>query len=115
MSFNKVSKEKGDFMKKKVIMGVVGLSILLMSGCSSTKTEEINVLATTDLHGEIPYDLSSYVKEEYKKDKNITLVDAGDFFDSPSYGTDMSKYFDERRKDFENNNKEHIEVPIASS
>jgi 2',3'-cyclic-nucleotide 2'-phosphodiesterase (5'-nucleotidase family) len=94
-------------------MGVLGLSILLMSGCTSTKTEEINVLATTDLHGEIPYDLSSYVKNEYKKDENTTLVDAGDFFSSDSYGTEMDKYFDERSKDFENNNKKHREVPIA--
>ena len=113
MNFNKVSKEKGDFMKKKIIMGVVGLSILLMSGCSSTKTEEINVLATTDLHGMIPYDLSSYVKEERKKDENTTLIDAGDFFDSGIYGTPMEKYSNERKKDFENNNKKYIEVPIA--
>lgn len=100
-------------MKNKVIMGIVGLSIVLMTGCTSTKTIEVNVLATTDLHGEIPYDLSTYVKEEFKKDENTTLVDAGDFFDSASYGTDMRKYFDEVRKDFENNNKKHIEVPIA--
>ena len=27
-------------MRKKIIMGLVGLSILLMSGCTSTKTTE---------------------------------------------------------------------------
>ena len=32
---------------------------------------------------------------------------------SDSYGTEMDKYFDERRKDFENNNKKYREVPIA--
>ncbi|WP_227821334.1 hypothetical protein [Clostridioides sp. ZZV14-6345] len=68
-------------MKNKIIIGITFLFTLLMFGCVSKQTAEINVLATTDLHGVIPYELISYVKEERKKDKNLTLVDAGDFFD----------------------------------
>ncbi len=38
-----------------------------MSGCASKQTAEINVLATTDLHGVIPYELTSYVKKKEKR------------------------------------------------
>lgn len=51
-------------MKNKTIIVVTFLFAALMSGCASKKTTEINVLATTDLHGVIPYELTSYVKEE---------------------------------------------------
>jgi 2',3'-cyclic-nucleotide 2'-phosphodiesterase (5'-nucleotidase family) len=97
-------------MKKKVITGVLGLSMLLMSGCTSTKSTQINILATTDLHGSITPQLEPYVKEERKKDKNAVLVDAGDFFDSGQLqGLPMGKYFDERDKD----KKKYVETPIA--
>jgi 2',3'-cyclic-nucleotide 2'-phosphodiesterase (5'-nucleotidase family) len=65
-------------MKKILMTCLLVLSVFLITGCSTDK-EEINILATTDLHGEIPYKLSSYVKNEFKKDRNLTLVDAGDF------------------------------------
>ena len=58
-------------MKNKIIVGAIFLSTLIISGCTSTKTAEINVLATTDLHGNIPYELTSYVSNERKKDKKI--------------------------------------------
>ncbi|WP_315167593.1 metallophosphoesterase [Metaclostridioides mangenotii] len=98
-------------MKKILMTCLVVLSVFLISGCSTDK-EEINILATTDLHGEIPYKLSSYVKNEFKKDKNLTLVDAGDFFDSGDViPGDMGKYFDKR---YENKNmNKYVEVPIA--
>lgn len=93
---------------KKIILGVLGLTTLLISGCTSTKTTDIKVLATTDLHGVIPYELSSYVENEKKKDKNITLVDAGDFFDGGFEASgDMNKYFEKRKRD------EYMEAPIA--
>ena len=99
---------------KKTILGVLGLTTLLISGCTSTKTTDINVLATTDLHGVIPNELSSYVENEKKKDKNITLVDAGDFFDGGFEASgDMNKYFEKRRENAENKNEKYIEVPIA--
>ena len=94
-------------MKKILMTCLVVLSVFIITGCSTGK-EEINILATTDLHGEIPYKLSSYVKNEFKKDKNLTLVDAGDFFDSGSTG-DMRKFFHKRRE----NPDTYIEVPIA--
>lgn len=81
MILNQIFVEYGGIMKNKIIIGITFLFTLLMSGCVSKQTAEINVLATTDLHGVIPYELTSYVKEERKKDKNLTLVDAGDFFD----------------------------------
>jgi len=93
-------------MRKILMTYLVVLTVFLITGCSNDK-EEINILATTDLHGEIPYKLSSYVKNEFKKDKSVTLVDAGDFFDFDA--GDMGKYFDKRRE----NPDTYIEVPIA--
>ncbi len=94
-------------MRKILMTCLVVFSVFLISGCSTEK-EEINILATTDLHGEIPYELSSYVNDEFKKDKYLTLVDAGDFFESVST-SDMGKYFNKR---YENKNK-YVEIPIA--
>ncbi|MEG2786861.1 MAG: metallophosphoesterase [Romboutsia sp.] len=101
-------------MKKKVLLGTLVLSILLIGGCTSTKTADINVLATTDIHGVIPYELNSYVESEKKKDKNITLVDAGDFLDR-EFGTseDMLKFFDQRYEDMKNGEVMYREIPIA--
>lgn len=79
MILNQIFIEAGGIMRNKIIIGITFSLVLLMSGCASKQTAEINVLATTDLHGVIPYELTSYVKEERKKDKNLTLVDAGDF------------------------------------
>ena len=101
-------------MKNKIIVGAIFLSTLIISGCTSTKTAEINVLATTDLHGNIPYELTSYVSNERKKDKNITVVDAGDFFDSGvAIGSSMDKYFKDRSDCNANNTEKYIEAPIA--
>lgn len=68
-------------MNKKLFGGLLITSMLLISGCTSTKTTDVNLLATTDLHGVLPNELSEYVASEKKKDKNITLVDSGDFYD----------------------------------
>jgi len=46
-------------MRKILMTYLVVLTVFLITGCSTDK-EEINILATTDLHGEIPYKLSSY-------------------------------------------------------
>lgn len=101
-------------MKNKIIIVVTFLFAALMSGCASKKTTEINVLATTDLHGVIPYELTSYVKEEREKDKNITLVDAGDFFDSGGVsGSSMKGYFSDRQKNNESGSESYIETPIS--
>ena len=101
-------------MRNKIIIGITFSLVLLMSGCASKQTAEINVLATTDLHGVIPYELTSYVKEERKKDKNLTLVDAGDFFDSGEvFGSSMDSYFSARYKDGDNNTESYIETPLS--
>ena len=93
MILNQIFIEAGGIMRNKIIIGITFSLVLLMSGCASKQTAEINVLATTDLHGVIPYELTSYVKEERKKDKNLTLVDAGDFFDSGEvFGSSMDSY-----------------------
>lgn len=78
MILNQIFIEDGGIMRNKIIIGITFSLVLLMSGCASKQTAEINVLATTDLHGVIPYELTSYVKKK-EKDKNLTLVDAGDF------------------------------------
>ncbi|HHW42159.1 MAG TPA: hypothetical protein GXX19_13680 [Syntrophomonadaceae bacterium] len=41
----------------------------------------ITVLATADLHGGVPVKLAEYVQAEKRKDKDVILVDAGDFYD----------------------------------
>lgn len=100
-------------MKNKSIkiISLIALSTALIAGCSNKKTVDLNILATTDLHGEVPYELASYVKDESKKDKNITLVDAGDFFDG-SLG-DMLKYSDEIYQNRKNNIEKYVEFPMA--
>lgn len=68
-------------MKRK--KGILCASILLtltLSGCSK-KQVDVNVLATTDLHSLVPEAMVEYVDSERKKDANVTVVDAGDFFD----------------------------------
>ncbi|CEH33853.1 metallophosphoesterase [Romboutsia lituseburensis] len=99
-------------MNRKAIMTMIGISTLLVSGCSATKTTEINVLATTDLHGSIPYELGEYAKNELKKEKNVALVDAGDFIDRYDRGA-MDKYFELKYEDEQNNKQIHREVPLA--
>ncbi|AKP41305.1 TPA: metallophosphoesterase [Clostridioides difficile] len=114
MILNQIFIEAGGIMRNKIIIGITFSLVLLMSGCASKQTAEINVLATTDLHGVIPYELTSYVKEERKKDKNLTLVDAGDFFDSGEvFGSSMDSYFSARYKDGDNNTESYIETPIS--
>lgn len=65
---------------KKKILGGCLLLTLILSGCSK-KQVDVNVLATTDLHSLVPEAMVEYVDSEKKKDKNLTVVDAGDFFD----------------------------------
>lgn len=114
MILNQIFIEAGGIMRNKIIIGITFSLVLLMSGCASKQTAEINVLATTDLHGVIPYELTSYVKEERKKDKNLTLVDAGDFFDSGEvFGSSMDSYFSARYKDGDNNTESYIETPLS--
>jgi 2',3'-cyclic-nucleotide 2'-phosphodiesterase/3'-nucleotidase len=64
--------------------------VLMLSGCSK-KQVDINVLATTDLHSIVPESMLTYVDNERKKDKNLTVVDAGDFFDIKD--PEMNKWF----------------------
>lgn len=65
---------------KKIILYLFLFSALMLLGFSKKQTE-INVLATTDLHSLVPESMVHYVNKERKKDKNLTVVDAGDFFD----------------------------------
>lgn len=101
-------------MKKMILWGVLSAITLFIVGCTSTKTVDINVLATTDLHGVIPYDLVSYVKKEKEKDKNTLLVDAGDFYDY-EFGAseDMVKFRNENYEDYEKGIEKYREMPLA--
>lgn len=76
-------------MKNKIITLVTLIFLILsVSGCGILATAgqgtEINILATADLHSLIPGELVSFVESERKKDDNLILVDAGDFFDGQS-------------------------------
>ncbi|MPM56748.1 Trifunctional nucleotide phosphoesterase protein YfkN [bioreactor metagenome] len=99
-------------MNRKAIMAIIGISTLLISGCSSTKTTEINVLATTDLHSFIPYELGEYAKNELKKEENVALVDAGDFMGRDDSGA-VDKYISLKNNDDKNNKKVYREMPLA--
>lgn len=101
-------------MKKKIFGGILVTSMLLISGCTSNKTTDVNILATTDSHGVLPNELSEYVSNVKKKDKNITLVDAGDF-DGSEFGVsgDMQKFGEQIYEDYQNNNIKNREVPLA--
>lgn len=96
---------------------IVSLVIVVLAGWTETKNTQISVLATTDLHGAVPYNMAEYIKKERENDPNISLVDAGDFFDSDSDGA-MDKYFHDRRSKeeaeivaFEN---KYVEFPLAN-
>ena len=98
---------------KKIIMLVSILILILTTGCTNSNTTKINILATTDLHGEVPYDISEYIKAEKETNSNTLVVDAGDFFDLGDYGTTMRKYFDDRQNSIEQGKEEYIEMPLA--
>lgn len=108
-------------MKIKKIITLTGLVLisLIPIGCSESKSTKINVLATTDLHGSVPYNMVEYIKKERKEDENLTLVDAGDFMDSDG-GGHMDKYSKERVKKNQNAQSvtveyidEYVEFPLA--
>lgn len=98
---------------KKILMIVWILILILTTGCTSSNTTKINILATTDLHGEVSYDISEYIKSEKEINPNTVAVDAGDFFDMGDYGTAISKYFDDRQNNIEQGKEEYIEMPLA--
>ena len=106
-------------IKKILPIIAVSLSIGILTGCTETKTKstQINVLATTDLHGSVPYNMAEYIKKERENDPNISLVDAGDFFDSDSGGA-MDKYFSDRRSKTETEivtfENKYVEFPLAN-
>ena len=98
-------------------MIIVSLSIGILTGCTETKSTQINVLATTDLYGAVPYNMAEHIRKERENDPNISLVDAGDFFDMDRVGGAMDKYFSDRisKKQaeivtFEN---KYVEFPLA--
>ncbi|AXU26683.1 TPA: metallophosphoesterase [Clostridioides difficile] len=86
-------------MKIKLVM-IISLMFLmvLLVGCQSTKdTEvrkqdmkvkakdtEIKILGTGDLHSILTDSMVSYVNEEREKNKNLLMVDAGDFYGTQS-------------------------------
>ena len=55
-------------IKKILPMIIVSLSIGILTGCTETKTKstQINVLATTDLHGSVPYNMAQHIKKKEK-------------------------------------------------
>lgn len=97
---------------KKLMMIVSSLLILTLGGCTKSATTEVNVLATTDLHGQVPYAIAEYVKQEREMDESVTLVDAGDFHDGDGYGP-MDKYISEKRENYEKGIEKYIEYPLA--
>lgn len=95
-------------MKNKVvILAVIILGIIFTLGLNSetdvvsnilkikNKGTEVTILATTDLHSIIPDKLSEFIQKERQMDKNLTLVDAGDFLDAQT--TEMQEWFSGQR------------------
>ncbi|MCW0825800.1 metallophosphoesterase [Clostridioides difficile] len=76
---------------KFVIMTLVIFLMVLLVGCQSTKVAEIKtkdteikILGTGDLHSILTDSMVSYVNEEREKNKNLLMVDAGDFYGTQS-------------------------------
>lgn len=96
------------FFKRSFLYCIFLFSVVfLLSGCTSNNVVDLNILATTDLHGVIPDDMISYIQNEKNENKNTIVVDAGDFLGS-EFGTsgDMLKYL-------ENRNEKDLEIPLA--
>lgn len=105
------------FFKCSLLCGLMGLIFLFVLGCASTHTVDLNILATTDLHGVVPTDMVSYIDNQRKKNSDTLVVDAGDFIDS-AFGTsgDTLKYYDLMHSDNKENNymsEKYIEIPLA--
>ena len=98
---------------KKVLTIVLALMLMLSIGCIGSNTTEINIVATTDLHGEVPYNITEYIKIEKENNPNTVVVDAGDFFDIGTYGTPMMKYFNYRENNLKQGKEEYVEMPLA--
>lgn len=64
----------------KLYMLLIIISSSILIGCSNNK-ENINILATTDVHSMVSNELISTIESERKSDPNLTFVDAGDFYD----------------------------------
>ncbi|MGX9756811.1 metallophosphoesterase [Clostridioides difficile] len=107
-----------NFKNKAKVLSLCLISIsisMILTGCTNLKNEKItkvNILATTDLHGEVTYNVAEKINEERKKDSNITLVDAGDFYDSDGLGA-MNQYLSEARDAYEKDEVVKKEVPIV--
>ena len=82
-------------MSKKAILGFCSVIICFVfyflftrnalnpvSQLSQNREVKLTVLATADLHGNFPAQLAQFIQECRKKDKNLILVDAGDFIGS---------------------------------
>ena len=80
-------------MKKKISpLIILGLSSSFLFGCSSNKTNDINIIYTTDVHSGIDKNIgysSLYAfKENLEKTNNyVTLVDSGDFIQGDFIGS----------------------------
>lgn len=73
-----------NFKNKTEVLSLCLILIpMIFTGCmnfKSEKTTKINILATTDLYGEVTYNIAEKINEERKKALNITSVDAGYFY-----------------------------------
>lgn len=89
------------------------MGVFLCCGCVPKEITKVNVLATADLHGEIPYELKSYIKKEKEESNVAAVVDSGAFYDRPPYGQ-MKDFFQKRDRYLKYDVKESIDVPIIS-
>lgn len=97
---------------------IVLLLIGILAGWTETKSTQISVFATTDLHGAVPYNMVEYIKKERENDTNISLVDAGDFLDMDRVGGAMDKYFQDKlskkQTEIVEFGNEYVEFPLAN-
>ncbi|MEG2787001.1 MAG: metallophosphoesterase [Romboutsia sp.] len=97
---------------------IVLLLIGILAGWTETKSTQISVFATTDLHGAVPYNMAEYIKKERENDTNISLVDAGDFLDMDRVGGAMDKYFQDKlskkQTEIVEFGNEYVEFPLAN-
>ncbi|MDR0879619.1 MAG: metallophosphoesterase [Clostridioides sp.] len=82
--------------KKRILIATIFFILAFISYMEyesideSIPDAEVNVLATSDLHGNVPDELVDYIQKKRASDPNLITVDGGDFWDAQT--TEMKEW-----------------------